>query len=149
MPAVTASIIILGILIFILVVVAKQFLLSMGLEANDFISFLKADQKIDKIYKLAKKYNSLKTSEKIMFLDESKEIFDAFSKVPDRLWDNEYNKYMEILDTYQNAKIDKWKNHVGDIPSINSYKDKRIKRDLRKIALKGNSIKTKKVEDNI
>lgn len=147
MPALTASIIILLIIILVLIIVAKQLLLSMGIEVKDFIDFLKADQKIDKIYNLSKKYNSLSLNDKIMFLDESKEIFDSFSKVPDRLWDNEYNKYMDILDQYQKVKMENWKNNINEMPSKDNFKKRKIKRDFKKVSLNGNSIKTKMVNE--
>ena len=35
-------------------------------------------------------------------------IFKAFEKVPDVLWEEEYNKYMQILDKYKNIKILRW-----------------------------------------
>lgn len=147
MSEILAAVIILGIIIILLITFAINFLKSLGIEVKDFISFIKADQKLDQINNLSKRYNALNLKEKIYFLDESQKIFEAFSKMPQRLRDKEYSKYMEILDTYQKAKIDKWKNNekVYNLNNIKTFEDKKVERDLRKISLNGNSINTRKI----
>jgi hypothetical protein len=42
------------------------------------------------------------------FLDQANKIFSAFDKVPDQLWEEDYEKYMKILDKYQDIKILRW-----------------------------------------
>lgn len=148
MPALTASVIILGIIIVVLILSAISFLNALGIETKDFVSFIKANQKIDDVYKMSKKYNSLTLEERIHFLDESKYIFDSYAKIPDRLWESEYNKYMEILDTYQKAKVDNWKHKNNVVPNIQTAKDLKAKRKLKKLNLKGNSINTKTIKEN-
>ena len=35
-------------------------------------------------------------------------VFDAFDKVPDMLWEEEYRKYMDVLDKYKDIKMIRW-----------------------------------------
>ena len=44
----------------------------------------------------------------IDFNDASKVVFDAFDKVPNILWEEEYQKYMDVLDKYKNIKVARW-----------------------------------------
>lgn len=147
MDGLLASIIIFGIIIIMLLIFAINFLKSMGIEVKDFISFVKADQKLQEIYKLSKEYNALSLEDKIYFLDEAQNIFESFSKMPDRLWENQYNEYMEVLEQYQKIKVDKWKNGGKEFRSLNSYKDRKAEMKLKKLKLDGNSIKTRKIEN--
>ena len=44
----------------------------------------------------------------MLFLREADTIFDAFDKVPNALWEDEYEKYMKILDKYKDIKVKRW-----------------------------------------
>ena len=79
-----------------------------GMSVVDFWSFIKANELLDKLYAFSKKYENLSPQQQILFLQESEKIFDAFGKVPDALWEEEYNKYMEILNKYRDIKILRW-----------------------------------------
>ena len=79
-----------------------------GMSVVDFLSFIKANELLDKLYAFSKKYENLSPQQQILFLQESEKIFDAFGKVPDALWEEEYNKYMEILNKYRDIKILRW-----------------------------------------
>ena len=46
--------------------------------------------------------------QQVLFLKEADIVFDAFGKVPDALWEEEYQKYMEILNKYKDIKITRW-----------------------------------------
>ena len=39
---------------------------------------------------------------------EAEKVFNAFEKVPDLLWEEEYQKYMEVLDKYKDIKMVRW-----------------------------------------
>ena len=76
-----------------------------GMTVTDFWSFVKANELLDKLYAFSVKYEKLSPQQQILFLQESEKIFDAFGKVPDALWEEEYQKYMEVLNKYRDIKI--------------------------------------------
>ena len=41
-------------------------------------------------------------------LKEADEVFKAFNKVPDMLWEDEYQKYLKVLNTYRDIRVLKW-----------------------------------------
>ena len=46
--------------------------------------------------------------EQIIYLSEAEKIFKAFDKVPTELWDEEYDKYKEVLKKYNDIKMIRW-----------------------------------------
>ncbi len=79
-----------------------------GIKVKDFWSFIEANQTLDKLYRFAKKYEKLTPQEQLIFLSEADKVFEAFEKVPDMLWEEEYQKYMDVLDKYKNIKVARW-----------------------------------------
>ncbi|MBR3614985.1 MAG: hypothetical protein IKL55_07405 [Clostridia bacterium] len=79
-----------------------------GMEVKDFVSFIKANDTLNKLYAFSVKYDKLTPQQQVLFLQEADSIFDAFGKVPDALWEEEYQKYMEILNKYKDIKIKRW-----------------------------------------
>ena len=79
-----------------------------GMEVRDFWTFVKANDTLDKLYAFSKKYEQLSPQQQVLFLHEAEKVFSAFDKVPDALWEEEYNKYMEILSRYKDIKIIRW-----------------------------------------
>lgn len=101
-----------GILIFIiitLITVAIMQINMAGIEVKDFWSFIKANEELDKLYLFSKKYNKMSPQEKIIFLQETEKMSNAFEKIPSMIWEDEYSKYMDVMDTYREIKIDRWK----------------------------------------
>ena len=99
------------ILIFIiitLIVYAVVQLKMVGIKVKDFWSFIEANQMLDKLYAFATKYKKLSIQEQLIFLKEAEKVFDAFEKVPDMLWEEEYQKYMEVLNTYKDIRMLRW-----------------------------------------
>lgn len=80
----------------------------LGLNVRDFWKFIEANQMLDKLYNFSIKYNNLSTQEQIIFLTEAEKVFSAFEKIPDILWEEEYQKYMRVLDKYKDIKIIRW-----------------------------------------
>ena len=39
---------------------------------------------------------------------EAEKVFNAFDKVPKMIWEEEYDKYNDVLDTYKNIKVLRW-----------------------------------------
>ena len=102
------SIYILIVIIVALILFAIAQIKLAGIKVKDFWSFIEANQILDKLYKFAKKYERLTAQEQLIFLSEAEKVFDAFDKVPDMLWEDEYQKYMDVLDKYKNIKVARW-----------------------------------------
>lgn len=106
------AIVVIGILIFIiitLIMVAIMQINMVGIEVKDFWSFIKANEELDKLYLFSKKYNKMSPQEKIIFLQETEKMSNAFEKIPSIIWEDEYSKYRDVMDTYRDIKVDRWK----------------------------------------
>ena len=99
---------ILILVIFYLIVFAVFQIKSAGMQVKDFWSFIKANETLDKLYRFAKKYEKLSPQEQVIFLAEAERVFSAFDKVPNILWEEEYNKYMEVLNKYKDIRVLRW-----------------------------------------
>ena len=99
---------ILIILIFILMMFADVQIKIAGMNVKDFYSFIEANQTLDKLYRFSKKYDKLSSQDQLIFLSEAEKVFEAFNKVPDLLWEEEYQKYMDVLDKYRDIKMVRW-----------------------------------------
>ena len=95
-------------LIFCLIAFAVFQIKSVGINVKDFWSFIKANETLDKLYRFSKKYEKLSPQEQVIFLTEAEKVFSAFDKVPDLLWEEEYNKYMEVLNKYKDIRLVRW-----------------------------------------
>ena len=106
------AIVVIGILIFIiitLIMVAIMQINMAGIEVKDFWSFIKANEELDKLYLFSKKYNKMSPQEKIIFLQETEKMSNAFEKIPSIIWEDEHSKYRDVMDTYRDIKVDRWK----------------------------------------
>ena len=99
---------ILILIVFCLVAFAVFQIRSAGMKVKDFWSFVKANETLEKLYKFSKKYEKLSPQEQVIFLSEAEKVFSAFDKVPDLLWEEEYNKYMEVLNKYKDIRVLRW-----------------------------------------
>ena len=68
-----------------------------GMRVKDFWSFIEANQMLDKLYKFAIQYQNMSPQEQIIYLSQAEKIFIAFDKVPPELWEEEYDKYKQVL----------------------------------------------------
>lgn len=109
-----AIICILVFIILILTVIAIYQIKMAGMNVTDFWSFIKANDTLDKLYVFAEKYEKLSPQQQILFLAEAEKIFEAFEKVPDALWEEEYSKYIEILNKYKDIKVLRWRETTKD-----------------------------------
>ena len=96
------------IVIFSLVAYAVMQLKLAGMNVKDFWSFIEANQMLDKLYAFSKKYKKMTPQEQVIFLMEAEKVFNAFDKVPKMIWEEEYEKYNDVLDTYKNIKVLRW-----------------------------------------
>ena len=79
-----------------------------GINVKDFWSFIEANQMLDKLYVFSKKYEKMSEQEQVIFLMEAEKVFNAFDKVPKIIWEEEYEKYTDVLETYKNIKVLRW-----------------------------------------
>ena len=98
----------LAFLVFALVGSAFLQIRMAGIKIKDFWGFIQANQMLDKLYRFSKKYERLSSQDQIIFLTEAEKVFSAFDKVPDILWEEEYQKYMDVLDKYKDIKMVRW-----------------------------------------
>ena len=94
--------------IFALIAYAILQIKMFGMKIKDFWSFIEANQMLDKLYKFARQYENMSPQEQIIYLTEAEKIFNAFDNVPDTLWEEEYDKYKEVLKKYKDIKMLRW-----------------------------------------
>lgn len=99
---------ILILMIIALVVFAIIQIKSAGMNVRDFAEFIQANQILDDLYEISKRYERMDVKEKVVFLMEAERVFNAFDKVPNMLWEDEYQKYTKILDIYRDIKMLRW-----------------------------------------
>lgn len=104
-----AIVFIMGFVILVLLFIAVYQIKMAGMKVNDFWTFIKANDTLDKLYAFAQRYEKISPQQQVLFLKEAETVFDAFDKVPDELWEEEYQKYMKILNKYQSIKVLRWK----------------------------------------
>ena len=106
--AILTIIYILIFIIFALVAYAVLQIKLFGMRVKDFWSFIEANQMLDKLYKFAIQYENMSPQEQVIYLSEAEKIFKAFDNVPDELWEEEYDKYREVLKKYKDIKMLRW-----------------------------------------
>ena len=108
MKTILVVIYILVFLIFALCLYAVTQIKLLGIKIKDFWSFIEANQMLDKLEKFAKQYENMSPQEQVIYLAEAEKIFTAFDKVPEELWDEEYEKYKQVLKKYNDIKLFRW-----------------------------------------
>lgn len=95
-------------MIFALVTYAIMQIKLLGIKVKDFWDFIEANEMLDKLYRFAKQYQGMSPQEQVIYLSEAEKIFTAFDKVPKELWDEEYEKYKQVLKKYNDIKMLRW-----------------------------------------
>lgn len=108
MTGILIIIYILVFIIFALVAFSVMQIKLAGMKVKDFWSFIEANQMLDKLYRFALQYKKMSPQEQVIYLAEAEKIFTAFDKVPPELWDEEYEKYKEVLKKYNDIKMIRW-----------------------------------------
>lgn len=108
MSAIIVIIYLLIFAIFALIMFAIMQIKLAGMKVKDFWSFIEANQMLDKLYKFAIQYQRMSAQEQIIYLAEAEKIFLAFEKVPQELWEEEYDKYKQVLKKYKDIKMYRW-----------------------------------------
>lgn len=95
-------------IIFSLIAFAVMQIKMAGMNVKDFWTFIKANELLDELYIFSKKSGELSPQEQVIFLMEAEKVFKAFDKVPSMLWDEEYQKYRQVLNKYKDIKVLRW-----------------------------------------
>lgn len=95
-------------LVFALIAFSVMQIKMAGMKVRDFSEFIQANQILDDLYEMSKRYEKMDSREKVVFLMEAEKVFKAFDKVPSMLWEDEYQKYRKILDIYRDIKMIRW-----------------------------------------
>ena len=111
MKGILILIYILILVIFALIAYAVLQIKLFGMNVKDFWSFIEANQTLDRLYEFSKRYEKLNIQEQLIYLKEAEKIFQAFDKVPNVLWEEEYEKYSTVLEKYKDIKMLRWANN--------------------------------------
>lgn len=79
-----------------------------GIKIKDFMSFIKANDSLDKLAVFAKRYDKMSPQEQVIYLAEAEKMFDAFDKIPESVWEEEHDKYNAVLEKYRDIKVMRW-----------------------------------------
>lgn len=131
---------ILLIFIIILIIAAISQIKMAGINIKDFWSFIDANQNLDKLYRFAKRYDKMSPQEQVIYLAEAEKMFDAFDKIPETVWEEDHEKYSEVLDTYQNIKVMRW-NEAQEYEKSKALTKTRKKR-IKKVVPRNYNVKT-------
>lgn len=81
---------------------------SAGMNVTDFFKFIFAINDLDNLYIFSKNNKDMTKSEEMAFLKAAEEMFSAFEKVPSIMWEDEYEKYSEVLEKYKDIRVLRW-----------------------------------------
>ena len=97
-------------IVFALIAFSVMQLRLAGIKVKDFWSFIKANQILDELYLFTIKKEELTAQEQVVFLMQAEKVFKAFENIPNMLWEEEYQKYREVLNKYRDIKVVRWSN---------------------------------------
>lgn len=99
---------ILVLIVFALAAYAIMQIRLYGITVRDFWNFIEANQTLDRLYQYSMRFEKLSAQQQILYLKEAETIFEAFDKMPNELWEEEYEKYSVILEKYKEIKMSRW-----------------------------------------
>ena len=79
-----------------------------GMNVKDFFEFIFAINDLDTLYIYSKRKNSMSDVEQKAFLREAEKLFSKFEKIPSMIWEDEYEKYSQVLETYRSIRLLRW-----------------------------------------
>lgn len=81
---------------------------SVGMNIKDFFEFILAMNDLDNLYVFSKNNKKMTKNEQTIFLKEAEKIFSIFEKIPSMIWEDEYEKYKQVLETYKDIRVLRW-----------------------------------------
>ena len=81
---------------------------SVGMNVKDFFKFVLAINDLDNLYVFSKNNKKMTKKEQTIFLKEAEKIFSIFEKIPSIIWEDEYEKYKQVLETYKDIRVLRW-----------------------------------------
>lgn len=106
--------VILGIIyIILLALICLTFIVCMkirmaGMIVKDFIKFILAIDDLDNLYVYSSQNKKMTKNEKTVFLRQAEKVFSIFEKIPSIIWEDEYDKYEKVLQTYRDIRVSIW-----------------------------------------
>jgi len=79
-----------------------------GINVKDFFEFILAINDLDTLYVYSKYKLTMNENEQKAFLAEAEKMFSKFDKVPSIIWEDEYEKYSQVLETYKSIRMLRW-----------------------------------------
>lgn len=79
-----------------------------GMNVKDFFDFILAINDLDSLYVYSKSNRKMTKNEQTMFLKEAEKVFSIFEKIPSMIWEDEYEKYDKVLQTYKEIRVSRW-----------------------------------------
>ena len=101
-------------IIFVLVALAVMQIRMAGIKIKDFMGFIQANEMLDKLHKFSRRYKMMSPQEQVIFLAEAEKVFDAYDKIPSIVWEDEYRKYSDVLQAYQNIRMTRWSENQNE-----------------------------------
>ena len=81
---------------------------SSGMNVKDFFDFIFAINDLENLYVYSKNNLKMTKKEQAVFLKEAEKVFSIFEKIPSMIWEDEYEKYEQVLETYRNIRVLRW-----------------------------------------
>jgi hypothetical protein len=122
-----AIIFILVVFIVILIVSIVMQMRNAGIKVKDFMGFIRASQSLDDLYEFAKRYERMSPQQQIIYLAEAERMFAAFEKIPRSVWEEEQEKYDEVLDKYKDIRVMRWNEENALSTKVKMVKPREIK----------------------
>ena len=122
-----AIIFILVVFIVILIVSIVMQMRNAGIKVKDFMGFIRASQSLDDLYEFAKRYERMSPQQQIIYLAEAERMFEAFDKIPRSVWEEEQEKYDEVLDKYKDIRVMRWNEENALSTKVKMVKPREIK----------------------
>ncbi len=79
-----------------------------GMNVKDFFEFIFAINDLDTLYIYSKRKSTMSDVEQKAFLKEAEKLFTKFEKIPSMIWEDEYEKYSQVLETYKSIRLLRW-----------------------------------------
>lgn len=81
---------------------------SAGMNVKDFFEFISAINDLDNLYVFSNNNKKMTRREQTIFLKEAEKVFAIFEKIPSIIWEDEYEKYDKVLQTYRDIRVSRW-----------------------------------------